>query len=179
MGQTDPVGDSACPVLPQQAAQGASSLQQTVCDSATPQSQNLPEYFKKLRLMWKGNHLVLLEYVLNPGFGKRWISSPYRKNFPSLGAQSCARHGGKELVRVLPWFPAQSQVPVPEVPLPGRLSEPGPAASPVWCSVLWKTFPCNCFLQNSSLALQCGCSGSRGGRCCACGSDPVWQFPFL
>lgn len=66
-------GDPACPVLPQWAAQGTLSLQQTVCDSATPHSENLPEYFKKLRLMWKGNHLVLLEYVLNPGFGKRWI----------------------------------------------------------------------------------------------------------
>lgn len=64
-------GDPACLVLPQQAAQGASSLQQTVCDSETPHSQNLPEYFKKLRLMWKGNHLVLLEYVLNPGLGRR------------------------------------------------------------------------------------------------------------
>lgn len=66
-------GDPACPVLPQQAAQGASCLQQTVCDSATPHSQNLPEYFKKLRLMWKGSHLVPLQYVLNPGFGKRWM----------------------------------------------------------------------------------------------------------
>lgn len=71
MGQTDPVGEIQHLVLSQRAAQGASSLQQTVCDSETPHSQNLPEYFKKLRLMWKGNHLVLLEYVLNPGFGRR------------------------------------------------------------------------------------------------------------
>lgn len=195
MGQTDPVGGiqhvQSC--LSRHKVHPLSSRQSVI---QTPHSQSLPEYFKKLRLMWKGNHLVLLEYVLNPGFGKRWISSPYRKNFPSLGAQSCARHGGKELVRVLPWFPAQSQVPVPEVPLPGGLSQPSPAASPVWCSVLWKTFPviascriphwrCSAAAPGAGVAdaVHAGRIQSGSSRSCDLGTDgraaalAGWQAP--
>lgn len=96
-----------------------------------------------------------------------------QEELPIPGSTELCQAWCKGAVRVLTWFPGQSRYLCLRCPCQVGFD------SPVWCSVLGRTFPCNCLLQHSSLALQCGCSGSRDGRCCACGSDPVWQLPFL
>lgn len=70
-------------------------------------------------------------------------------------------------------MPAQSRVPVPEVPLAGGLCQPGPAASPA-CAEGFGSLSLGIASRRAARA-GCGAAPSRAGSA-ARGSDPVWQL---